>query len=105
MKLQASPFEKIKKGKKTIEIRLNDEKRQLLKIGDKIEFSLITDPSYIVKTEIIGLDVFPTFKEMFSAYPPKQYGSESKDEWEMMYKYYSTKEEKEFGVLAIHLKV
>ena len=43
MKLNNKPFEKIKKGTKTIELRLNDEKRQLLKVNDYIEFNNITN--------------------------------------------------------------
>ena len=39
MKLNKSPFERIKNGTKTIEFRLFDEKRQQIKVGDKIEFS------------------------------------------------------------------
>lgn len=34
MKLNNGPFERIKNGTKTIELRLNAEKRQLLKIKD-----------------------------------------------------------------------
>lgn len=33
IKLNNGPFERIKNGTKTIELRLNDEKRQLLKIN------------------------------------------------------------------------
>ena len=36
MKLNESPFERIKNGTKTIEFRLYDEKRQQVKVGDKI---------------------------------------------------------------------
>ena len=104
MKLQSSPFEKIKNGTKTIEIRLNDEKRQLLKVGDSIEFSLMTDPTQTIKIEVVGLEKFPTFKEMFAAYPVEEYGSENQDEWELMYKYYSPEEEAKYGVLAIRVK-
>ena len=39
MKLNNGPFEQIKNGTKTIELRLNDEKRQLLKPNDLIEFT------------------------------------------------------------------
>ena len=39
MKLNESPFERIKNGTKTIEFRLYDEKRQQIKVEDKIEFS------------------------------------------------------------------
>ena len=105
MKLQSSPFEKIKNGAKTIEIRLNDEKRQMLKVGDEIEFSLMTDPAQTIKTEVVGLEKFPTFKEMFTAYPAEEYGGEGQDEWELMYKYYSPEEESKYGVLAIRIKI
>lgn len=33
MRLNPSPFEAIRSGKKTIEIRLNDEKRKQVKVG------------------------------------------------------------------------
>ena len=36
MKLRQEPFDYIVKGIKTIELRLNDEKRKLINIGDKI---------------------------------------------------------------------
>ena len=39
MKLQESPFERIKSGTKTVEFRLYDEKRSKINIGDQIEFS------------------------------------------------------------------
>ena len=38
MNLWNDSFEAIKCGSKTIEMRLNDEKRSLIKIGDEIEF-------------------------------------------------------------------
>lgn len=38
MKLQKQSFENIVNGKKIIESRLFDEKRQLINIGDQIEF-------------------------------------------------------------------
>lgn len=43
MKLQKSPFEKIKNGTKTVEFRLYDEKRRKINIGDQIEFSKLPD--------------------------------------------------------------
>lgn len=39
MNLNNDPFNRIKDGIKTIELRLNDEKRQLLKEKDLIEFT------------------------------------------------------------------
>ena len=43
MKLNESPFEKIKNGIKTVEFRLYDKKRQQIKIGDQIEFFKLPD--------------------------------------------------------------
>lgn len=40
MKLSPKYYNFIKNGTKRIEIRLNDEKRQKLKVGDKIKFKL-----------------------------------------------------------------
>lgn len=36
MRLRREPFEKIRSGEKTIELRLFDEKRQKLKVDDEI---------------------------------------------------------------------
>ena len=40
MKLNENPFERIKNGTKTVEFRLYDEKRQQIKIGNKINYRL-----------------------------------------------------------------
>lgn len=50
MKLKRSPFEKIKNGSKSIELRLNDEKRQKVQIGDFIEFSCLDHPESKIQT-------------------------------------------------------
>lgn len=41
MNLNEQPFDHIKQGRKTIELRLNDEKRRQLKEKDLIEFTNI----------------------------------------------------------------
>lgn len=103
MKLNPGPFKKIKDGVKVIEIRLNDEKRQLLNVGDEIEFRLISDEKETLRTKVLGLSTFPTFKEMFLAFPPTAYGSKNQDEYESMYQVYSLENEQKYGVLAIRI--
>lgn len=50
MNLWNDSFEAIKDGWKTIEMRLNDEKRSQIKIGDEIEFTNIkTNETLICK--------------------------------------------------------
>jgi len=104
MKLQTKPFDQIKSGTKTIEIRLNDEKRQMLRVGDAIEFSLMSDPVQTIRTKVIDLEKFSAFRELFTAYPAKEYGAENQDEWELMYKYYSREDETKYGVIAVRVK-
>ena len=65
MKLNESPFERIKNGTKTIEFRLYDEKRQQIKIGDKIEFSKLPDLQEKLIVDVIDLYREDTFENLF----------------------------------------
>ena len=55
MKLNESAFDRMKNGTKTIEFRLYDEKRQQIKIGDKIEFSKAPDLQEKLLVDVIDL--------------------------------------------------
>ena len=55
MRLNESPFERIKNGTKTIEFRLYDEKRSQIKIGDKIEFSKLPELQETILVEVLEL--------------------------------------------------
>ena len=103
MKLQLNPFEKIQSGTKTIEFRLNDEKRRLLNIGDQIEFSIVDNPEQKILTQIVGIHKFEIFKELCYSFDPKSYGSKDKEEYELMYKYYSKEDEGKYGVLGVEI--
>ena len=65
MKLNESPFEMIKNGTKTIEFRLYDEKRQGVKIGDKIEFSKLPDLQEKLLVDVLELYQEDTFERLF----------------------------------------
>lgn len=104
MKLQQNPFDMIRSGRKKIEIRLNDEKRQQVCIGDTIEFSLIDDPTQHINVVVEDLHHFATFKDLCYAFPPQEYGSESAEEYSFMYQYYSKEDEAKYGVLGIRVK-
>ena len=103
MKLNESPFERIKNGKKTIEFRLYDEKRQQIKIGDKIEFSKLPDLQEKLLVDVIELYRANTFENLFR----KLYTDEDEMNKKAisMYKYYSLEKEKEYGVLGIKIKI
>lgn len=109
MKLNASPFEKIKNGTKTIELRLNDEKRQQVKTGDFIEFSCIDSLSDKIKTKVVSIHYFDSFEELYNSLPLMQCGyteetvqnAKSSD----MEKFYSKEEQEKYGVVGIELEM
>ncbi len=103
MKLNESPFERIKNGKKTIEFRLYDEKRQQIKIGDKIEFSKLPDLQEKLLVDVVELYRENTFENLFR----KLYTDEDEINRKTisMHQYYSSEKEKEYGVLGIKIKI
>lgn len=105
MKLQPLPFSQIKEGSKTIESRLNDEKRQLINIGDQIEFLLANDESQKVLTRVVDLHKFKTFPKLFSSFAPEEFGGKDQDDLMGIYKYYSKEDEEKYGVVGIEIKV
>ena len=105
MKLNESPFERIKNGMKTIEFRLYDEKRQQIKIGDQIEFLKLPDLQEKLLVDVVELYREDTFEKLFK----KLYSDENEEEIirksKAMYKYYSLEKEKEYGVLGIKISL
>ena len=65
MKLQSLPFSMIESGRKSIELRLYDEKRKQITIGDTIRFSAINNPTKAILTEVEELFIFGSFEELF----------------------------------------
>ena len=107
MTLDAEPFEKIRDGEKTIELRLNDEKRQKVKIGDKISFTLKGSEGDYLMTKVVALHKFSSFKELYASLPLEKCGysrSEAKSADSLdMRKYYTAEDEARYGVVGIEL--
>lgn len=106
MKLQPSPFEMIKSGKKTIELRLYDEKRQLIKPGDEIIFTNVSTGEEIKKT-VLKLHLFESFAELYNSLPLLKCGYTEDDVQNAdpadMEQYYSREEQAKCGVVGIEL--
>lgn len=103
MKLNESPFERIKNGTKTVEFRLYDDKRKQINIGDKIEFSKLPDLQEKLVVEVLDLYHEKTFKDLFEKlYTDKE---EIERKTESMHTIYSLEEEKKYGVLGIRIKI
>lgn len=65
MKLSREPFEKIASGQKIIESRLYDKKRQLINVGDYIEFSQSDDDTKRVLARVEALHRYKNFNRGF----------------------------------------
>jgi len=111
LRLHPSPFEKIKAGTKTIEMRLWDEKRHLMNVGDKITFFKRPEEEESITCTITALHLFPSFTAMCENLPLEQMGyeGESLKAWienhdHGMSPYYSAEEEAQYGVVGIAIQ-
>ena len=108
MNLFPEPFEMIRTGQKTIELRLNDEKRQKIQIGDIIEFSQ-KETKERLTAKVVGLHRYNSFSELYNELPLLSCGyteadiSEAKPE--DMDLYYTPEQQSKYGVLGIEIKV
>lgn len=107
MKLHHAPFYSIQSGEKTIELRLCDEKRSLLAVGDEIEFVHVTDADLILNCRVVALHKFPSFAELYESLPLLKCGyteqnisTASPNDMDL---YYSKAEQEKYGVLGIEI--
>lgn len=106
MNLNSSPFEMIRSGRKTIELRLLDEKRQQIKVGDGIVFTNTLTKETLSAT-VVGLHKFASFDELYDNLSLLKCGYTEEDIGEAnprdMEQYYSLAEQKKYGVVGIEL--
>lgn len=109
MRLNPLPFKMIASGEKTIELRLNDEKRRKLNRKDLITFINTEDNRKTLKAEIVNIYKFKSFKELYADLPLLKCGYTKEDvktaSPEDMLAYYSAKQQEKYGVLGIEIKV
>ena len=106
MNLWDDSFQAIKEGWKTIEMRLNDEKRSLIKINDKIEFTNNkTNETMLCK--VINIFCYSNFEELYKRHNKLSIGYKEDEiaKPEDMLVYYSMEEIKNYGVLGIEIEV
>lgn len=106
MRLNSEPFELIKNGSKIIELRLNDEKRQLINIGDIITFENRSDGE-IIKVKVLNLHKYPSFEELYKHFDKVSMGYKEDEEcnYKDMEQYYSKEEQSKYGVVGIEVEL
>ena len=106
MNLNDEPFNSIKSGNKIIEMRLYDEKRKLVNIGDIIELTNIKTLEKIY-VKVIQLHIFNNFEELYKNFDKVLLGYNKNDKAspDDMNKYYTKEEKEKYGVIGIEIKL
>ncbi len=105
MKLNPKMFQFIKDGRKTVELRLYDEKRQVVKSGDTIIFRNIADLNETVEVVVQNINWYDSFKTLYSHTDKLSMGYEAHElaDYTDMEKYYTPGIQYEYGVVAIEI--
>ncbi|MBR6034322.1 MAG: ASCH domain-containing protein [Clostridia bacterium] len=107
LKLKSTYFDFIDKGTKRIELRLYDEKRQKINIGDTIIFKKEPNLDATMQVKVIGLLRYNSFEELINDFNIEVLADKSmtKDELiNVLREFYSKDEEKKYGVIGIRFK-
>lgn len=105
MNLTPSPLKLIREGKKTIELRLLDEKRKSISIGDTIIFVNTEDENDSLCVMVDDLYIFDSFEELYKNLPLLECGYTEEDidsaSPKDMELYYSKEKQEQYGVIGI----
>ncbi len=107
MKLQPKYYDYISKGTKRIEIRLNDEKRQAIKLGDKIRFLKEPNLNESFEAKVIGLLKYSSFEDLFKDFDISILSDKSMTKDEListLEKFYPKEKQSQTGVLGIRIE-
>lgn len=106
MRLWHDSFVKIREGSKTIEMRLYDEKRSAISVGDTITFA-DTDTEERVQCQVLNLYRYPSFAALYAHHDKIAIGygpHETADPKDMLL-YYSKEEIERYGAVGIEIRV
>ena len=107
LKLQPKYFDYINEGSKRIELRLYDEKRQKINIGDSILFQKEPDLEIEMKVNVVGLLRYNTFEELFEDFDIEVLADKSMTKPELLNvleEFYTPEKQKKYGVLGIRIE-
>lgn len=106
MNLREAPFMQIKNGTKRVELRLFDEKRQKIRVGDEIIFKK-EHSDEVIHAVAIGLHVYPNFDLLSWNFHNDVLGipEDIMDIGKYMRSYYSDSDVYRYGAFAIRLQI
>ncbi len=107
LKLKPKYFDYINNGTKRIELRLYDEKRQKIAIGDTIIFQKEPELEITMKVRVIGLLRYNAFKELFEDFGIEIMADKSMTKQKLLNvleEFYTLEKQKQYGVLGIRIE-
>jgi len=108
LKLQPEFYNYMLNGTKRIEIRLNDQKRQGIKLGDIIRILKEPNLEEYFEVRVIGLLRYNNFTDMFNDFNISILADKSMTKENLLNeleKYYSKDQQEEYGVLGIRIEL
>lgn len=106
--LEEEIFDLVKNGTKNVEVRINDDKRRYLKVGDTCTFLKRPLEKDIINAKITNLVYYSNFFDLVKNYDIKflyKEGYSKKEFLKLLNKFYTEEEQKEYGVVAIEFVV
>lgn len=107
LKLQPQFFNYIKDGTKRIELRLFDEKRQKINIGDTIIFKKEPNLEEIMKVRVNGILRYKSFEELFQDFSIDILADKSMSKKELLSileEFYTPEKQEKYGVIGIRIE-
>lgn len=107
LKLQERFFNYIQNGTKRIELRLYDEKRRAINLGDEIEFLKLPDLNDKLKVKVCGLLRYNSFSNLFKDFDINILADKSMSKEQLLdvlQEFYTPEEQKKYGVLGIRIE-
>ena len=108
IKLQPEYYNFILNGTKRIEIRLSDEKRQQIKIGDTIKFLKEPDLNEAFNAKVTGLLRYNSFEDMFKDFDISILSDRSMTKEQLigvLEQFYTKEKQEQYGVLGIRIEL
>ena len=107
MRVITKYFNCINNGTKKIEIRLNDEKRKNIKIGDEIVFEDLDNQDRKVRVKVTNLYYEDTFDDLLDKFDVSIFGDQNTTRQELieaLNNIYSKEEQKKYGIVGIGIE-
>ena len=108
LKLLPKYYDYILNGTKRIELRLYDEKRRKIKIGDKICFLKESDLKESFVVNVVGLLRYNSFSDLFNDFDISILADNAMTKEELLNvlsEFYTKEKQEKYGVLGIRIEL